>query len=491
MAALTGIEPKNVWKAFEGLCSVPRPSKKEEKIIAYMENWADEHGFKYKKDKIGNLVISKPATPGMEDRLPICIQGHVDMVTVKNSDTEFDFDNDPIQPYIDGDWVKAKGTTLGADNGIGVAMGMAIMESNDIPHPDFELLCTLDEETGLTGAVQLGTDLLDAKMLINLDSEEWTHFTIGCAGGCDLQASFKYEESEENKCCCKDNACKTYRLDIKGLKGGHSGIEIHDGRANAIKFMTRLVYELQERFDICLTSFDGGDKHNAIPHEANAIVGIKENKEAEFKAYIEDYAKRVINEYGKKEPGMEIFAAPAENAARCMDNLFAKRLIRSFYAMPHGVYRWSPDIDGAPQTSMNFAIVETRKDEVFVLTSQRSSVESEKLDISTKVKATLELGGATAKIGGGYPAWPPNTDSKLLKIGQEVYKKMYGEEAVIEAIHAGLECGIIGDKYPGMDMISFGPNLEEVHTPQERCQISTTEKCFDFLVELLKAIPKK
>lgn len=487
MGALSGIEPKKVWEIFEGICQVPRPSKKEEKIIAYLEDWAKKHNFKYEKDDIGNLIIRKPATKGMENKKPVCVQGHVDMVTVKNSDTVFDFDNDSIEPYVDGDWVKAKGTTLGADNGIGLAMGMAVMESDDIPHPDFELLCTLDEETGLTGAIQLGTNLMKAEMFINLDSEDWGHFTIGCAGGCDAEASIKYIAAPD---ACTDK-CKSYKLDIKGLKGGHSGIEIHDGRGNAIKFLNRLLYNLQSKFDICLSSIDGGSKHNAIPHEAIAVVGVSAAKEAEFKAYIEEFTATLKNEYGSKEPGMQVIAEPCETPARCMDPIFARRLVKTFYAMPHGVYRWSPDMEGFPQTSLNFAIVETRDDEILVLTSQRSSINSEKYELADKVKATLELIDAEVEIGGGYPAWPPNTDSKILDIGKKVYKDLFGEEVVIEAIHAGLECGLIGEKYPGTDMISFGPTLEEVHTPNERCDIPSTEKCYKLLCELLKNIPDK
>jgi dipeptidase D len=488
MAALTGIEPKNLWRNFEGLCSVPHPSKKEEKIIAYIEKWADSNGFEHEKDEVGNLVVRKPATPGMENRLPVCIQGHVDMVCVKNSDTEFDFDTQGIQPYIDGNWVKARGTTLGADNGIGVAMGMTIMDSGDMPHPDIELLCTLDEETGLTGAVGLSPNILKAKVLINLDSEEWGHFTIGCAGGANAMGTFKYEAKPVCNCA---SDCKSYKLTVKGLRGGHSGIEIHEDRANAVKLMTRLIYDAMEKFDICMTSIDGGDKHNAIPHECFAVVGVKPENEAEFKAFVEKFFAEAKAEYTKREPGMIILAEPCATPSRCMTKEFQTRFIKSLFALPHGVYHWSPDIPGFPQTSVNCAIVKTEKDTIEVLTSQRSSLESEKMDISNKVKVILELGGAVAEIGDGYPSWPPNADSHILSIGKEVYKKIYGKDAVIEAIHAGLECGLVGEKYPGMDMISFGPNLEEVHTANERVDIPSAEKCFHLVGELLKNIPLK
>ncbi|MFP4529264.1 MAG: aminoacyl-histidine dipeptidase, partial [Candidatus Kapaibacterium sp.] len=416
---------------------------------------------------------------------PVVIQGHIDMVCEKNRDVDFDFDKDPIQPVIDGDWVKAKGTTLGADNGIGVAMGMAILASKDIPHPPMEVLCTLDEETGLTGAMQLGTDLLDAEILINLDSEEDGAFTIGCAGGINTSASFKYEQDAVPA----DSAA--YEIYIKGLKGGHSGIEIHDERGNAVKFLNRLLWNLTNKYNIRLSSFNSGNKHNAIPREGFAIVTVNKAAEKDFKKYVEEFDKIVKNEYSTKEPGIEVGYEPADLPDRVMTFSLQKGLLNSLYACRHGVIRMSPDIKGLVQTSNNLAIVETRDMEIHILTSQRSSVESEKMDAAHMVRASLEAGGAEVKHGDGYPAWQPDMSSPILNEAVEVYKKMYGKEPVIEAIHAGLECGLIGEKYPGMDMLSFGPNLEEVHSPAERIQISTVDKCWKLLLGILENIPAK
>jgi len=481
---LKGIEPQIVWNHFEQILQYPHPSKKEHKLAAFIESWAKEHKFEFLKDKTGNLVVRKPATAGMEDRLPIAIQGHIDMVCEKNSDVTFDFENDPIQAYIDGDWITAKGTTLGADNGIGVAMGMSIM-TGGFPHPDFELLCTLDEETGLTGAMTLATDLLKAKILINLDSEEDGAFTIGCAGGMNSSGTFKYIAEKVPA----DSIA--FEVSLKGMQGGHSGIEIHDGRANALKFCNRFLNNALKKFDIRLSGIKGGSAHNAIPREAFAVLTIPASKEKEFLAFVKEYDSMIKAEYKSKEPNIVCEAKKVDLPKRVMARDMQGKLISSFYAMPTGVYRMSPDIKGLVQTSTNFAVVDTRDDEVFVLTSQRSSVETEKLDMAAVVRAALELGGADVKQGDGYPAWQPNMNSNILKIATDVYKKKYGHDAKIEAIHAGLECGLIGEKYPGMDMLSFGPNLVDVHSPDEKIQISSTKKCFELLQEIINNIPKK
>ncbi len=482
---LSGLSPQPVWDIFEEICQHPHPSKKEDKLAAYIINFAEEHGLTVKKDALGNFTIKKPATPGMENRKPVCIQGHIDMVCEKNSDVEFDFDNDPIQPYIDGDWVKAKGTTLGADNGIGVAMGMAVLISDDIAHPQFEVLCTLDEETGLTGAMELGTDIMDAEILINLDSEEDGAFTIGCAGGLNTAGTFKYDDDTvpENHVA--------YKLTVKGLKGGHSGIEIHDGRGNSLKFLNRLIWNLANKYHVCLSSINGGNKHNAIPREAFAVVTVPAEYESNFNDYVANFNKTVQAEYATKEPKLNITAEKTEMPSRVMTAEFQQRLSNSFYAMPHGVIRMSPDIDGLVQTSTNFAIVETRDDEVYVLTSHRSSVESEIPDIGNMVCCALALGGAEVVSSDGYPPWEPNMNSPILIEASKIFEKMHGRKPVIEAIHAGLECGLIAEKYPGMDMLSFGPNLKEVHSPDEMLQISTVGNCWNLLVEILKNIPEK
>lgn len=482
---LSGLKPELVWKYFEEITQIPHPSKKEEKIRAYMIDWAKQNGFECKSDTLGNIVIKKPATPGMENRKTICIQGHIDMVCEKNSDVEFDFDNDPLQIYVDGEWVKAKGTTLGADNGIGIAMGMAIMTDNNIQHPAVELLCTLDEETGLTGAIQLGTDLLDAEILINLDSEEDGAFTIGCAGGLNTSGSYKYEAD------AFPADAVAYQISLKGLRGGHSGIEIHDGRANAAKLLTRIVWNLMRKQGVNLSTFNSGNKHNAIPREAFAVVAVPNASIKEFEETIAKCNETMQKEFATKEPNLLMTAEKVAAPARIMKNEFGKRLMSSFYAMPHGVIRMSPDIKGLVQTSTNFAIVETREEEVYVLTSQRSSVETEKKYVEGMVVSALELGGAVVKSGDGYPAWEPNVNSPILQTAKETFFKMYGKEPKIEAIHAGLECGLIGEKYPGMDMLSFGPDLRDVHSPDEKISIPSTERCWNFLVEIIKNIPAK
>ena len=480
-----GLKPEKVWYYFDQICKYPHPSKQEEKLANFIISWAKDKNLEVKTDKLGNIAIRKPATPGMENKKGVVFQGHIDMVCEKNSDVEFDFDNDSIQTYVDGDWVKAKGTTLGADNGIGVAMGMAVLDSTDIAHPQVELLCTLDEETGLTGAIQLGTDLISGDILFNIDSEQDGAFTIGCAGGINTAGHFEYKADSVP---ADSTALK---LTIKGLKGGHSGIEIHDGRANAAKLLNRFIYEAGDKFAVRLSTFKSGNKHNAIPREGFADVVVPNNKLEEFKAFVSEFDSILKAEWLSKEPNVAFFAEPTTTPSRVMTHEFQSRLMNSFYAMPHGVLRMSPDIQGLVQSSTNFAIIETLENEVYVLTSQRSSVETEKTNVANKVKASMELGGAKVEFGDGYPAWQPNVNSPILKIAKNVYKEINGTEPVIEAIHAGLECGLIGEKYPGMDMLSFGPNLRDVHSPDEKLQISTTEKCFNFVVEMLKNIPNK
>lgn len=482
---LAGLKPEKVWYYFERICSIPHGSKKEEKIAQWIINWAKEKKFEVKTDKLGNIAVRKPATPGMEDRKNVVLQGHIDMVCEKNSDVEFDFDTMGIQPYIDGDWVKAKGTTLGADNGIGVAMAMAVLDSPEIAHPNIEILCTLDEETGLTGAIQLGTDLISGDILINIDSEVEGAFTIGCAGGINVSGTYKYESMPVP---ANHTAVK---ISLKGLKGGHSGIEINDGRANAARLLTRMLNTLSRKAGIKLSTFDSGNKHNAIPREAFAVVAVPNDQKAAFDKNIEALRKQLRDEWQTKEPNCELLVEAAGNIQKVMNADFQNRLLKSFMVMPHGPYRMSPDIKGLVQTSTNFAIVETRENEVYVLTSQRSSVETEKIAMADMVQAALELGGAKIESGDGYPAWQPNVNSPILKKASEVYKNMTGKDPHIEAIHAGLECGLIGEKYPGMDMLSIGPNLSDVHSPDEKVQISSVERVYNFLTELLKNIPKK
>ncbi|MDD3124751.1 MAG: aminoacyl-histidine dipeptidase [Candidatus Kapabacteria bacterium] len=482
---LIGIQPEAVWQYFEELSANPRPSKKEGKATAWLINWAKEHKFEVEQDKCGNVVIRKPATPGMENKKAVIIQGHIDMVCEKETDIEFDFENEGIRPYIDGDYVTAEGTTLGADDGIAIAMGMAILASTDIPHPAMELLATLDEETGLTGATSLGTNLLKGDILINLDSEVEGTFTIGCAGGINTEASFAYKA----EAFPKDHTA--YKISLKGFRGGHSGIEIIDGRANATKVLNRIVYKLTEDLDIRLSHIEGGSKHNAIPRDGYAIIAVPNAKIKEFEEIMATFVATIKNEWESKEPNIIITTEKVAAPNRVMAKEMHHNMIKAFYACPHGVLRMSPDVPGLVQSSTNFAIVETRENEVYLLTNQRSSVESEKDNIVNKVKTTLELGGAKVITSEGYPAWQPNIHSPILQIAANVYENLFGNKAKIEIIHAGLECGLIGEKYPHMDMLSFGPTLVDVHSPSEKCHIPTTIKCYQLLQEILKNIPNK
>jgi dipeptidase D len=484
-SGLSSLEPKLVWQSFEELTKIPRPSKKEEKVLEFLKNWAKKNNLQFKQDEAGNLVIKKPATKGMENRIPVALQGHVDMVCEKNSDVEFDFDNDPIQAYVDGDFVKAKGTTLGADNGIGVAMGMAVMLSDNVAHPPLELLLTVDEETGLTGANRLATDMLDAKILMNIDSEEEDAFTIGCAGGVNTIGKYLYVADKV------PDESATYKINVKGLMGGHSGINIHEGRGNAIALLTRIVWKLVNKMNARIVSIDAPGKHNAIPREAFAVVMVKNAALKDFKEYVDECIERMGREYKTKEPDLKIEYKEVEKPSRVMEINAAKKFINSLLVIPHGVFRMSPDIPGLVQTSTNLAVVITSEKEITVLTSQRSSLESEKQHLANKVRASMELGGAEVESSDGYPSWEPNVNSQILHVSEEVYKKVFGKAPQIVAIHAGLECGLVGEKYPGMDMISFGPNLFDVHTPSEKVQISSVQKIWNFLIELLKNVPVK
>ncbi len=480
-----GIQPEKVWYYFGEICKYPRPSKKEEKIAAYIKGWAKDKGFEVQEDDLGNFVVRKPATKGMENRKPVIIQGHIDMVCEKNANSNHDFDNDPIEPYVEDDWVKAKGTTLGADNGVGVAMGMAVLDSDDVPHPPIELLCTLDEETGLTGAMSLSPDLLQGDILINLDSEEDGAFTIGCAGGQNTSASYNYDGETP------PNNYTAFKVSIKGLMGGHSGIEIHDGRANAIKFLNRMLWTAKDKFDLKVSSIDGGNAHNAIPREAFAVVTVPKDSKKDFKDFVKNYDEMIKVEYQSKEKNIEAVIDSTDMPERVMTKGMQYNLLDSVYAAPHGVYRMSPDIEGLVQTSTNLAVIQTRENDVYILTSQRSSIETEKADMANMVKAAMKLGGAEVSQGDGYPAWEPNMDSEILNTAKDIFVDLFHKEPKIEAIHAGLECGLIGVKYSRMDMLSFGPTLKDVHSPDERISISTTQNCWNLLLGVLKNIPAK
>ena len=477
------LEPKLVWNHFEEICKYPRPSKKEEKIAEYVVSVGKRLGLQTEKDKFGNIIIRKPATPGKENLKTVALQGHIDMVCESNRGVEHDFDNDPIQPYVDGDWVKAKGTTLGADNGIGVAAALAVLEAKDIEHGPIECLFTLDEETGLTGASSLKKGWLKADILINMDSEELGTIFIGCSGGKNTAAKFKakLEKAPKNY--------SSFELKVAGLKGGHSGLEIHVGRGNATKILNRLIFEYSEENTIRLASINGGNKHNAIPREAFAVVAVPKKDEKKLKKFVSKYNDRVKAEYAAVEPDLKVSLGKHAMPEKVMDEKSQRKLVNAIYAVPHGVTKMSNDIPGLVETSNNLAVVETVGKHVNIVTSQRSSVASENVDITNMVTSVFLLAGAEVSYGDGYPGWKPDINSGILKVFKSTFTRMYGKEPEVTAIHAGLECGIIGEKYPGMDMISFGPTMFGVHSPDEKLQISTVPEFYNQLTNVLKNIP--
>lgn len=481
---LSNLKPELVWKHFEEITKHPRPSKNENKVVEYVLSVVKNLGLEYKQDSFGNILVKKPATKGKENLKTVCLQGHLDMVCEKNRDVQHDFDKDPIQIYVDGDWVKAKGTTLGADNGIGVAAALAVMESNDIEHGPLEFLFTLDEETGLTGATNLSQDFLNADILLNLDSEEEGSFYIGCSGGKDTEGRFTYIKDKV------PSQSLAYKISVTGLKGGHSGLDIHLGRGNAIKILTRLLWNLQNNFDLRISRIEGGSKRNAIPREAFAEVVISNSKEKEFTDYVNKFTEIVKFELGTVEPNLKISFDKINLPEFVIDKPTQFRLLNTLYALPHGVMKMNADLPDLVETSTNLATINFN-DEIVIGTSQRSSVETEKEDIVSVNRAIFLLANAQVKHGDGYPGWKPDINSEILKEIKKVYYNLYNKEPEVKAIHAGLECGIIKEKYPSMDMISFGPTILGAHSPDERVQISTVEKFYNLLLETLKNIPEK
>lgn len=479
------LKPELVWYHFEEICKYPRPSKKEEKIAEYVVSVGKRLGFQTEKDKFGNILIRKPATPGYENRKTVALQGHIDMVCEKNRGVEHDFDNDPIYPYIDGDWVKAKGTTLGADNGIGVAAALAVLEAKDVEHGPIECLFTLDEETGLTGASSLKKGWLKADILINMDSEDIGTIFIGCSGGKNTAATIKSKPEKNPK------NYSAFELKVAGLKGGHSGLEIHVGRGNATKILNRAIWNYSQENEIRLSEINGGNKHNAIPREAFAVVLVPKNDEKKFKKFVVKYNDTVKAEYVTVDPGLVVSAEKHAVPEKVMDEKTQKRLVNALYAIPHGVIKMSNDIPGLVETSTNLAVVETVGKNINIVTSQRSPVASQNVDITSQVTAVLKLAGADISYGDGYPGWAPDINSGILKVFKSTFTKMYGKEPEVTAIHAGLECGIIKEKYPDMDMISFGPTMKDVHSPDEKLQISTVPEFYNQLKTVLKNIPVK
>lgn len=479
------LEPQALWNHFADLNAVPRPSKKEERVIEFMMNFGKSLGLETIQDHIGNVVIKKPATPGMEDRQTVVMQSHLDMVHQKNNDTVFDFDTQGIDMLIDGDWVKANGTTLGADNGIGVAAIMAVFASKDIPHPALEAMFTIDEETGMTGAMKIDPTNFEGTILLNLDTEDDDELSIGCAGGIDTNTSYAYKQIDTDK------DAVAYEVKIKGLLGGHSGMDIDTGRGNANKLMNRVIYNALSLMDIRVHSIDGGSLRNAIPRESTAVLVVPQADKKQFETSFAAFSSVLKTELETVEKGLIIEFKSTELPAKVASPEDTKKIVNALYAVPNGVFRMSPDMADLVETSSSLARVILKDGEFITQSLQRSSVESTKDDVANSVRAAFENMGAAVVQGGDYPGWKPNTDSAILNIMAELYRKNFKEEPQIKACHAGLECGILGKHFPQMDMISFGPNIRAAHSPDEKVQVSSVQKFWDYLLEVLTLIPAK
>jgi dipeptidase D len=486
MSQVRNLEPKIVWNHFEDLNAVPRPSKKEEAVVKWMMAFGNSLGLETVCDDcvapgLGNVVIKKPATAGMENRPTVVLQSHLDMVHQKNNDTDFDFLTQGIQSYIDGEWVKAKGTTLGADNGMGVAATMAVLSSTDIKHPAIEALFTIDEETGMTGAINLNNDILGitGSIMLNLDTEDDDELCIGCAGGIDTNVSWNYDQAEA--------AGTGMKLTVKGLMGGHSGMDIILQRGNANKIMNRLLYKSRELFGVKVGSIDGGGLRNAIPRESTAILAV--HKPSEFTAHVNKLAEEVKAEFKTTDPDLNISIENCDLPSKVMSNNAQDALINAIYALPQGVYRMHPEVAGLVETSNSLARVIVQDCEFKSQCLTRSSTETAKMDLANAIRATFEMIGASVQQGGDYPGWEPLPDAPILKTMNGLYTNMFNEKANVLACHAGLECGILGKHFPGMHMISFGPTIKGPHSPDERVKIDSVDKFWKFLQNTLEQIP--
>ncbi len=482
---LSGLEPKAVWRYFEAMCAIPHPSKKEKAIISFVKGVGEQLRLETIVDHIGNVVIRKPATPGMEERKTVILQGHLDMVPQKNNDTVHDFEKDPIVPYIDGEWVKARGTTLGADNGIGVAAALAVLEADNIEHGPIECLFTIDEETGMTGAFGLKPGLLKGDILINLDSEDEGELYIGCAGGMDTNAFFNYDEE------VVPVGHTAYQVEVKGLKGGHSGLDISLGRGNAIKILNRLLWQASGDLGLRLSSVDGGSLRNAIPREALAIVTLPRENAEKFEQMAEDLFANLIKELGSVDPDVVLSATKVDLPEFVIDEKTSKSIFNAVYACPNGAIRFIAEMPEVVETSTNLAILKSDAGKVEVATLQRSSVDSAKLDLCNMMRVIFEMAGAKVEQVGEYPGWKPDVNSAILTTMKDVYHQLFGKIPDQKVIHAGLECGIIGSVYPNLDMISLGPTIRNPHSPDEMVHIKTVKLFYDFLVETLRNAPLK
>lgn len=479
---LSNIEPQIIWKNFSKLNAVPRPSKKEEKVIAFIKEFGENLGLETTVDEVGNVIIKKPATPGMENRKSIVMQSHLDMVCQKNNDVNFDFETQGIQMEVDGDWVKAKGTTLGADNGLGVATIMSILESSDIPHPDLEALFTIDEETGMTGALGLKPGQLTGQILLNLDTEEDDEIDIGCAGGIDVTVTQNYATEASNG--------QIVRIEVKGLQGGHSGMDIHKGFGNANIIMGRILYKALENQNVQLISIDGGSLRNAIPRESVALISVRNAGE-----FIENVTngikKEILEEFASIEAHLQINIENSTSSEKALSVEDSKKIILVLKSLHNGVYRMSPDVQDLVESSNNVARVELKEGGLKILNLSRSSVDSSKDSVAEQLKSVSELAGMNVEFSGSYPGWKPKPGSEIVQVLEKIYTEKFSEKPHVVACHAGLECGIIGANYPEMEMVSYGPTIRGAHSPDEKANISSTQKFWSFTKDILANIPLK
>ncbi|UWX58988.1 aminoacyl-histidine dipeptidase [Chryseobacterium oranimense] len=478
---LSNIEPQIIWKNFSKLNAVPRPSKKEERVIAFIKEFGENLGLETTVDQVGNVIIKKPATPGMENRKSVVLQSHLDMVCQKNNDVNFDFETEGIKMEVDGDWVKAKGTTLGADNGLGVATIMSILESSDIPHPAMEALFTIDEETGMTGALGLKPGQLTGEILLNLDTEEDDEIDIGCAGGVDVTITQNYGTEAVKG--------QIVRLEVKGLQGGHSGMDIHKGFGNANIILGRIFYSDLAKQNIQLISVDSGGLRNAIPREGVALISVRNAQE--FIEEVTILKKEILEEFASVEPGLQINIENSTTSDKAISEEDSKKVILTLKALHNGVYRMSPDVKDLVEASNNVARVELKGGELKILNLTRSSVDSSKYSVAEQLKSVAELAGMNVEFSGSYPGWKPKPGSEIVQLMEKIYTEKFGEKPHVVACHAGLECGIIGANYPEMEMVSFGPTIRGAHSPDEKANIPSAQKFWSFTKDILANIPAK
>lgn len=480
------LEPKILWNHFADLNAVPRPSKKEERVIQFMMDFGNNLGLETKKDAIGNVIIKKPASLGMEDRKTVILQSHLDMVHQKNADTDFDFDTQGIEMVVNGDWLEAVGTTLGADNGIGVATIMSVLSSDDIKHPAIEAMFTIDEETGMTGAKELDSSNFSGSILLNLDTEDDDELSIGCAGGIDTNSSYNYEQVD------LESDSQVLELTIRGLIGGHSGMDIDKDRGNANKFMNRILYHLLSTVPFQLISIDGGSLRNAIPRESSALVAVKKDEMERFDHEFKRSSATIQQEYGSLEKDLVMSLQSIDSdASKAMAQEDLLKMVNTIYSVHNGVFRMSPDIVGLVETSSSLARVVVKDGKFTTQSLQRSSVESGKGDVANTVRAAFESMGCAVVQTGDYPGWQPNPDSEILQLMASLYREKFNEEPQVKACHAGLECGILSKHLPEVDMISFGPNIRAPHSPDEKCQISSVQKFWGYFLDALEQTPVK